>query len=165
MHLMTDRPPPQRRRRQLSCRSVLPQNRRLHRLLFLLDQDARTLRDSDDAVKIYPLIARCDRLLLISRIRFGCYDLPMKRLLERSLPIQQPFLQLRRGNPPRPRDVCPKDAVLIAYGESSPEERQLFSRLVERNALNLCFASSRVLFVDEENLDGAVAREVSRWEE
>ena len=45
------------------------------------------------------------------------------------------------------------------------EERQLFSRLVERNALNLCFASSRVLFVDEENLDGTVAREVSRWEE
>ena len=90
----------------------------------------------------------------------------MKRLLERSLPIQQPFLQLRQGETHHVlRDVCPKDAVLIAYGESSPEERQLFSRLVERNALNLCFASSRVLFVDEENLDGTVAREVSRWEE
>lgn len=120
----------------------------------------------DDAVKIYPLIAQCDRLLLVSRIRFGCYDLPVKRMLERSLPIQQPFLQLRQGETHHAlRDVHPKDAVLIAYGESSAGEQELFRRLVERNARNLCFQNSRILFVREENLDDTVAKEAARWEE
>ena len=60
----------------------------------------------DDAVKIYPLIARCDRLLLVTRICFGCYDLPMKRLLERSLPIQQPFCSCARGKPTTSCATC-----------------------------------------------------------
>jgi len=45
----------------------------------------------DDAPSIYPDIARCDRLLVVSHLFLGCYDLPMKRLMERSLPNQQAF--------------------------------------------------------------------------
>ena len=36
----------------------------------------------DDAVKVYPEIARSDTLLYVSRIKYGGYDTVMKTMLE-----------------------------------------------------------------------------------
>ncbi len=55
----------------------------------------------DDAVRIYPRIAESDHLMYVSKIKYGCYDVPMKTLLERAIPIQQAFNpSSARGNPP-----------------------------------------------------------------
>ena len=42
----------------------------------------------DDATRVYPLIAQSDQLLYVSRIFCGGYDVPMKTMLERAIPIQ-----------------------------------------------------------------------------
>ena len=38
----------------------------------------------DDAVTLYPLIAKSKKLIYVSRLYCGMYDEPLKRLLERS---------------------------------------------------------------------------------
>lgn len=50
----------------------------------------------DDAVRIYPRIAASRKLLYVSRI-WCSYDLPMKTMLERAIPVQQAFIRLWHG--------------------------------------------------------------------
>ncbi len=45
----------------------------------------------DDAVGVYPLIAHSDHVIYVSRLFCGSYDVPMKTMLERAIPIQQAF--------------------------------------------------------------------------
>ena len=103
----------------------------------------------DDAVRVYPLIARSEQVLYVSRVKYGSYAPVMKTMLERAIPVQ--------------RAVVPKDAVILAYGADRAEERALFTRLVERNAHNMSFRSHRVRFVAEGELEAAVGEEVARW--
>lgn len=118
----------------------------------------------DDAVKVYPLIAASDRILYVSKIRYGGYDTPMKTMLERSIPVQQAFIRLVHGETHHvQRNVVPKAAVVVAYGDVSPKEQEVFCALVERNARNMCFESHRVVFVAESEVEEAVSKEVAAW--
>lgn len=67
----------------------------------------------DDAVSVYPLIARSSDLIYVSRIFCGSYDVPMKTMLERSIPVQQAFIRLYHGETHHmQRAVVEKDAVI-----------------------------------------------------
>ena len=80
----------------------------------------------DDAVRVYPVIAKSDTLMLVSRVRYGGYDTVMKTMLERSIPIQQAFIRLLNGETHHvQREVLPKKATIIAYGNLSDEEQQI----------------------------------------
>ncbi len=119
----------------------------------------------DDATSIYPAIAKSERLIYVSRVKFGCYDTVMKTMLERAIPIQQAFIRIYHGETHHvQRNVKEKDAVIIAYGEISREEQQVFLRLVERNAYNMLFRSYRVLFAAEYELAPTVKQEVGLWD-
>lgn len=119
----------------------------------------------DDAVKVYPLIAASNQILYISKIKYGGYDTIMKTMLERSIPVQQAFIRLLYGETHHiQRNVVPKKAVIIGYGDIPPEEREIFLRLVERNAKNMNFESHRVIFVTENDIEKAVENEVALWE-
>lgn len=118
----------------------------------------------DDAVKVYPCIAESDTVLYISRVKYGGYDTIMKTMLERAIPIQQAFIRLHQGETHHvQRNVVPKKAVIIGYGELSEEERAIFGRLVERNAKNMNFESFRVRFCSEQELEQMVRDEVMLW--
>ena len=119
----------------------------------------------DDAVEIYPLIAQSDRVLYVSRVRYGGYDAPMKTMLERSIPVQQAFLRLLDGETHHvQRAVRPKTATILAYCVSDAEEQALFERLVERNARNMNFQSWNTIFCSEEHLAEMVQKEVRKWQ-
>ena len=119
----------------------------------------------DDATKIYPLIAQSENVLYVSRVKYGSFDTPMKTILERAIPIQKAFIRLHHGETHHvQRDVKEKNATIIAYGEIAREERELFERLVARNAHNMQFRTWRVLFVSDSERDAAAKREVSLWE-
>ena len=119
----------------------------------------------DDAVKVYPQIAASDRILYVSKIKYGGYDTVMKTMLERSIPVQQAFIRLLHGETHHvQRDVVPKKAVIIGYGDISAEEQKIFRSLVERNAKNMNFASYRIIFADENEVEAAVRNEVAAWE-
>lgn len=118
----------------------------------------------DDAVDVYPYIAKSESILYISRIKYGSYDTTMKTMLERAIPVQQAFIRLFHGETHHiQRNVVPKQAVIIAYGDPSKEEQELFSQLVARNAHNMNFESFRVIFVPENELEQAVRKEVLAW--
>ena len=119
----------------------------------------------DDAVKVYPQIAASDRILYVSKIKYGGYDTVMKTMLERSIPVQQAFIRLLHGETHHvQRDVVPKKAVIIGYGDISAEEQKIFRSLVERNAKNMNFESYRIIFADENEVEAAVRNEVAAWE-
>ncbi|MGL5753141.1 MAG: hypothetical protein ACRCXT_21540 [Paraclostridium sp.] len=51
----------------------------------------------DDATKVYPVIAKSDEIIYVSKIKYGCYDTIMKTMLERAIPAQQAFIRLLDG--------------------------------------------------------------------
>ena len=118
----------------------------------------------DDAVKVYPKITASRRVLYISKIKYGSYDTVMKTMLERAIPIQQAFIRLLNGETHHiQRNVAPKQATIIGYGNISDEEKQIFTQLVERNARNMCFENYRVIFAQENILEQTVEDEVMAW--
>lgn len=120
----------------------------------------------DDAVRVYPLIAASDEVVYVSRIRYGGYDSVMKRMLERAIPVQQAFIRIHGGETHHvQRAVEPKRAVIVAYGAEDEAERDLFRRLVARNARNMSFESYDIRFVDEAEVEAAVKEITERWNE
>lgn len=118
----------------------------------------------DDAVSVYPRIAESDRVMYVSRIKYGSYDTTMKTMLERAIPVQQAFIRLLHGETHHvQRRVAPKQAVVIAYGDLSAESKKIFRQLVARNANNMNFASYRVVFVPECDVEATVRKEAMAW--
>ena len=119
----------------------------------------------DDAVKVYPYIAKSDSVIYVSNIKYGTYDTVMKTMLERAIPVQQAFIRLLDGETHHvQRDVALKKAVIIAYGDISDDEKELFSSLVERNAKNMNFESFEIIFTKASDLNDTVNSEVAKWE-
>lgn len=118
----------------------------------------------DDATFVYPLIAKSNKVIYVSKVKYGGYDTIMKTMLERSIPIQKAFIHLVNGEAHHvQRDVAMKDAVIIAYGNISVEEQNIFKWLIERNSYNMNFKSFKIIFVEEQKLGELVAKEVSKW--
>ena len=119
----------------------------------------------DAAVNIYPAIAAAENVMYISRVVYGSYDIPMKTMLERAIPIQMAFIRLLDGETHHvQRAVALKKAVIIAYGDTGEEEREVFRRLAERNAKNMSFKSWRIVFVNENETESAVMEAVREWQ-
>ena len=115
----------------------------------------------DDAIEIYKYLAKSDKVIYISKIKYGSYDTIMKTFLERSIPIQQAFIRLHNGETHHvQRNNIAKEAVIIAYGYNSEEEKTIFSKLIDRNAHNMNFKKHKVIFTSKEELNSIVKREV-----
>lgn len=118
----------------------------------------------DDAVKIYPLIAQSANLIYVSRLFCGTYDTPLKRLLERAIPVQQAFIRVHHQETHHiQRNVIEKKAVIIAYGDISPREQDLFGKLVARNAHNMMLTDWKIHFVEQEQVSEMICQEVANW--
>ena len=86
-------------------------------------------------------------------------------LIHISIPVQQAFIRLVNGETHHvQRKVVPKNATIIAYGEIGDEEREVFEKLVSRNAHNMCFEKYRIVYTTEEKLEEIVMGEVKKWE-
>lgn len=119
----------------------------------------------DDATQVYPLIARSEKVMYVSHIYYGGYDIPMKRIMERGIPVQKAFIRLHENETHHfQRNVRLKDAVIIAYGDISDKEKEIFRRLVERNAKNQNFRQWKIIFVTEDRLQETVNNEWMSWE-
>lgn len=119
----------------------------------------------DDAVRVYPRIAVSDKLMYVSRVKYGGYDTMMKTMLERAIPVQQAFIRLHHGETHHvQRSVAAKTATIIGYGDLSDQERAVFQQLVARNANNMNFEDYRVIFTTEAELEQTVRKEVRAWE-
>lgn len=118
----------------------------------------------DDATKVYPYIAQSEAVLYVSRLRYGGYDIPMKTMLERAIPIQQAFIRIYHGESHHvQRAVRMKKATIVAYGDMEEEEKDIFRQLVGRNAHNMSFSEYEIIFVTEAGLEETVCQILERW--
>lgn len=119
----------------------------------------------DDATRVYPCIARSNAILYVSRLKYGGYDTVMKTMLERAIPIQQAFIRIHQGETHHvQRNVIPKKAVIIAYGDIDDEEQDIFRELIARNARNMNFESYEIIFTSESMTDIMVTKILEQWE-
>lgn len=119
----------------------------------------------DDQVLIYPKIAAAKEIVFITRVKYGCYDVPFKAMIERCLPIQQPFLRLfQQETHHEHRDIEIKDAIIIGYGLEHEEEKEIFTKLIERNAFSFNIGNYKVIMANETEVEDILLKEVSeRW--
>ena len=59
--------------------------------------------------------------------------------------------------------MVPKDATILAYGDTGEEEQALFRKLVARNAHNMSFKTHHVLFCREEEVNDFAGKELKAW--
>ncbi len=118
----------------------------------------------DDATKIYTDIAKTDFIIYVSKVVFGCYDTPVKNLMERSLPVQKAFIRIHEGETHHfQRDVALKKAFIIAYGAETDLEKETFKKLVERNSKNMSFTSYDIIFTNEKEVENIAKKVVEQW--
>lgn len=118
----------------------------------------------DDATKVYPYIAKSNKVLYVSRIKYGGYDSVMKTMLERAIPVQQAFIRIHNGETHHvQRAVALKEATIIAYGDISDEEKDIFRKLISRNANNVSFESYKIIFTTEAMVDTMVKDILAEW--
>lgn len=119
----------------------------------------------DDAISVYPLIAQADSVIYVTRIVYGSYDIPMKTIHERTIPVQQAFIRIHHNETHHvQRTVLPKKTLIIAYGSTDSEEHDTFRALVARNSHNMQFTAYDIIFCSEEQIDTIVAEEIQkRW--
>lgn len=120
----------------------------------------------DDATAVYPCIAKSNKVIYVSKLKYGGYDSVMKTMLERAIPIQQAFIRIHNDETHHvQRAVTPKQATIIAYGDIDEEERNIFRNLVARNASNMSFESYNIIFTTEAMLDDMVNKVIETWDE
>lgn len=118
----------------------------------------------DDATWVYPYIAKSDSVLYASHIKYGGYDTIMKTMLERAIPIQQAFIRIYKGETHHvQRAVKPKSAIIVAYGDISDEEKNIFRLLVARNSKNMNFDNYRIIFATEHDIDRIINIVLEKW--
>jgi len=116
----------------------------------------------DEQALIYPKIAIAKEIVYICKVRYGCYDVEFKAMLERCLPLQQAFLRVyKQETHHEQREVEIKNALIIGYGVVEQEEKEIFKKLIERNAYNLSLGSYKVIFALESELEEILLKEVS----
>jgi len=79
-----------------------------------------------------------DVVVFISKINYGAYSYDIKSFLDRSIPTISPFFEIFLGDMRHKMRYDHSPIIItIGYGNFTPEERETFIDLTERNALNM----------------------------
>lgn len=95
------------------------------------------------------LYAKCDELIVISKVQYGGYSAFVKNVMDRNIGYLLPFFKVRK-NEMHHADRYPNrlKMTVIGYGEDlSEEETETFKNLVSANAVNLNTQGYRVIMV------------------
>ena len=104
---------------------------------------------SDRCSDIPSYIAKCDEMILISPISFGCYSESIKAVIDRSIPYVLPYFRIVGGEMHhKMRYKHAFKLTVLFYGECDDEERQIAESLVRANAVNFGAKSYEVKFFD-----------------
>lgn len=87
-------------------------------------------------------IIQSNLLLIITKVKYGCYDIPFKRLVERGLPLLMPFSKIHRGKIRySSRSIPHKKIIIVGYGDISLDEQNIFNDIVHQNCNSICLLS------------------------
>lgn len=94
-------------------------------------------------------ISKCDEMILISPIIFGCYSESIKAVIDRSIPYILPYLRIVGGEMHhKMRYKHAFKLTVLFYGKCDLEERQIAESLVRANSVNFGAKSYEVRFFD-----------------
>lgn len=111
----------------------------------------------DDMSLISQWMNDCQLIIYVTRIKYGCFDVPFKRMLERLIVNVEPYYSIVDGQ------TChlsisqlKKKLLVIGYGEASEEEKQIFKDLLDESILGSMYASVDAYFCEENELEQAL---------
>lgn len=115
---------------------------------------------SKDAVRS---LTRADLLILLTPVTFGGYSSELKKVLDRAICFVSPFLAKIQGETHHTARYVrsPKLLGLGIAKNRDLESAQIFTTLVERNAINLHAPSYAATVVEESNSSETIRSEVS----
>lgn len=95
----------------------------------------------------------CSLIILVSRIRYGCVDIPLKRYLERQICNHEPFYTIVNGETTRlSLSNIKKKVILIGYGDIDPFEQQLVKDTLSLIHLSVDIKNISTYFCKEDEL-------------
>lgn len=96
----------------------------------------------------------CQLIIYVSKIKYGCFDIPFKKMLERLIVNQEPYYSMVDG------ETChlgisqlTKKLLVIGYGDACEEEKKIFKDLLDESTLGFTYSSIDVYFCKEEELE------------
>ena len=103
----------------------------------------------DDISRHGAELARCERLVIISRCVYGGYSPAVKRVMDRSIPYVHPDFVTREGRMHHKRRYDNVfETEVHFYGDVTDAEKSTARRLVKANNVNLCGGEVTVTFHD-----------------
>lgn len=96
------------------------------------------------------VIGQADELVIITENLYGTYSPAVKNVIDRSIGISTP-LSTYRGKQMHHTLRYGKHRLLrvIVYGDATEQEKETFTYMAERNAINYGFEQSEVIFLND----------------
>ena len=100
----------------------------------------------------------CSLIILVSKVKYGCVDIPLKRYLERQICNYEPFYTLVDGETTRlSLSNLKKKIIFIGYGDIDEYQRQLVIDSLSNMQLNVDIKSLTTYFCEEKELVETIA--------
>lgn len=111
----------------------------------------------DDMNLISKWINDCRLIIYITRVKYGCFDIPFKKMLERMVVNHEPYYSMVDG------ETChmgisqlTKKLVVIGYGVIDDEEKVMFKDLLDESTLGYSYASIDTYFCEDNELESVL---------
>jgi len=110
----------------------------------------------DDISRMGAMLARCSRVIIVSRCVYGGYSPAVKRVLDRSLSYVHPDFTKRKGRMHHKRRYDNVyDSEIHFYGDITDAEKATAQKVAEANNINFGCGSVSVRFYDSaEEIEG-----------
>lgn len=109
---------------------------------------------NDDMKLISRWMNDCQLIIYVSRVKYGCFDILFKKMLERMIVNIEPYYSVVDG------ESCHlgisqlnKRLLVIGYGDIDDEEKEIFKDLVEDSAVGYVYSSINTYFCKEDELE------------
>lgn len=111
----------------------------------------------DDLSLVSKWMNDCRLIIYIARVKYGCFDISFKRLIERMVVNLEPYYVMVDG------ETCHlnvsqlhKKLVVIGYGDINEDEKELFNDLLDQSSLGYSYTSIDSYFCEEDELEEVI---------
>ncbi|MCD7949994.1 MAG: flavodoxin family protein [Erysipelotrichaceae bacterium] len=108
----------------------------------------------DDMSLISRWMNDCQLIIYITKVKYGCFDIPFKKMLERMVVNLEPYYTMVDG------ETCHlgisqlrKKLLVIGYGNLTIDEMQLFKDMLDESTLGFSYSSVDAYFCEENELE------------
>ena len=123
-------------------------------LCFECFKKQRGCHYKDDMSLISRWMNDCQLIIYVTKVKYGCFDISFKRMLERLMVNVEPYYTFIDG------ESChlgysqlKKKLLVIGYGDISQDEMILFKDILDDSTLGFTYSSVDVYFCKEDELE------------